>query len=292
MRDKDAVKQVTPGVSYVGQWANVGEFSFGLQKSFYHRDFGKLGANPAATKSQPWLYNGTLAYYITPKLAIYGGYTRGLEEFGTAPDNAVNGAAPLPAQLTKQIDGGVRYTIIPGLNFMAGVFEVSKPYFDRDPANVYTVVGDLRHRGLEFSLTGKPYTGVTVVIGAVFLKARVSGLPVDQGLIGPIAPGSAPRLMRFNVQYGAPSWKGFTIEAPVDHEGSQFANRANTLRAPSLTTISAGARYPFKIGVTNANVRLQINNITNTFGWTVADNSGRFASNTSRQLALRVAADF
>ncbi len=291
-RDRDAVKQVSPGVSYVSQWANVGEFSVGLQKSFYRRNSGKENASPTTTKSQPWLYNGTLAYYATPKLAFYSGYTRGLEEFGTAPDNAANAGEPLAAQLTKQVDAGLRYTIKPGLTFVGGVFEVSKPYFDRDPANVYSVVGSLKHSGVEMSLSGQPFTGLTVVAGAVFLKARVSGLPVDNGLIGKISPGTAPRLLRLNLQYGAPSWKGFTIEANVENEGSQVANRANTLRVPSLTTLSAAARYPFAVGDAHVNVRVQVINLLDTFAWTVEGNSGRFTSSPARAFFFRIAADY
>ena len=292
VRDKDVVKQVTPGVSYALQWATVGEFSLGLQKSFYHRDYGKENVAPAATESRPWLYNATLAYYVTPQLAFYSGYTRGLEEFGTASDNTVNAGEPLEAQLTKQIDGGLRYTIIPGLTFVGGVFEVSKPYFDRDTANVYTVVGDLSHRGVELSLTGRPFTGVNVVAGAVFMKARVSGLSVDRGLIGEISPGTSPRILRLNFQYGAPSWNGFTVEANVEHEGAQMANRANTLKVPSLTTLSLAARYPFAIGKARANVRVQLNNLTNAFAWTVEGNSGRFTPNQPRGIFFRFATDY
>lgn len=292
VRDNDVVKQVTPGLAYVGQWANVGEFSIGLQKSFYARDYGKLGAAPATTKSRPWLYNGTVAYYVTTKLAVYGSYTRGLEEFGTAPDNTLNAGEPLQAEITEQIDAGVRYVITPGLTFMAGVFEVSKPYFDRDGANVYTVVGDLSHRGVEMSLTGRPLPGLTVVAGALFLKARVTGLPVDRGLIGEVVPGTAPRVLRFNTQYSGPAWRGFMVEGTVDHEGAQMANRANTLRVKSLTTVSVGARYPFAVGKVHANIRAQVSNLFNTFVWTVDGNSGRFAPNAARQYFLRLAADF
>ena len=291
VRDKDVVKQVTPGISYALQWANVGEFSLGLQKSLYHRDYGKENVAPAATESRLWLYNGTLAYYVTPQLAFYSGYTRGLEEFGTAPDNTVNAGEPLPARLTKQIDGGLRYTIFPGFTFVGGVFEVSKPYFDRDTANVYTVVGDLSHRGVELSLTGRPFTGVNIVAGAVFMKARVSGLSVDRGLIGEISPGASPRILRLNLQYGAPAWNGFTIEANVEHEGAQMANRANTLKVPALTTYSVAARYPFAIGKVRANVRVQVNNLTNAFAWTVEGNSGRFSANQPRGIFFRFAAD-
>ena len=292
VRDNDVVRQFTPGVSYVGQWAGVGEFSLGLQKSFYHRDFGKLGAVPTTTKSQPWLYNGTVAYNITPRFALYAGYTRGIEEFGVAPDNTLNAGAPLPAQLTKQIDGGLRYTIMPGMILNTGVFEVSKPYFDRDTSNTYTVVGNVRHSGIEFSLTGSPFTGFRVVAGAVILKARVSGLPVDQGLIGRAAPGTAPRILRLNLQYGPPSWKGFSVESQIENEGSQYANRTNTLRVDSLTTFSAGVRYGFMIADTAANVRVQVNNIANKFSWRVDGNSGRYFESPPRQLNIRLAADF
>ena len=291
-RDQDVVHQVTPGVSYVGQWANVGEFSVGLQKGFYHRTYGKIGLATASTSSQPWLYNGTLAIYATKDLTFYAGYTRGLEEFGTAPDNAANAGAPVPASLTKQVDAGVRYRIIPGLSFVAGLFEVSKPYFDRNTVNIYTDVGNLRHRGIELSLTGRPFEGLTMVGGAVFLQARASGLSVDRGLVGKIPPGTAPRQFRLNLQYGAPAWRGFTVETQFDVEGSQNANRANTLRVPALATLTVGVRYPFTLKTFKATLRAQVANVTNKYGWTVDGASGRFAPNNVRQYVLRVAADF
>jgi outer membrane receptor protein involved in Fe transport len=124
------------------------------------------------------------------------------------------------------------------------------------------------------------------------MKARVSGLSVDRGLIGAVSPGTSPRILRLNLQYGAPSWNGFTVEANVEHEGRQMANRANTLEVPALTTLSVAARYPFAIGKARANVRVQLNNLTNTFAWTVEGNSGRFSTNQPRGIFFRFAADY
>jgi iron complex outermembrane receptor protein len=292
IRDKDVVKQITPGVSYAGQLANIGEFSVGLQKSFYDRTFGKIGSPTASTRSEPWLYNATLAYYVSSKLVVYGSYSRGLEEFGTAPDNTANAGEPLQAQMSKQIDAGLRYTIIPGLNMMVGIFDISKPYYDRDSANLYTVVGNLKHQGVEFSLTGRPFTGVTVVAGAVYIKARVSGLPVDNGTIGKIAPGVPPFVASTSVQYSHPSWNGFTLEVQGNLDSSQTANRTNTFEVPSLMTFGVVARYPFTIGETKAAVRVAVNNITNENGWTVDGNSGRFSPVGVRTYAVRLSADF
>ena len=292
VRDKDLVRQITPGVSYAGQWANVGEFSVGLQKSFYRRRFGKENVAPQSTESQPWLYNGTLTYYLTPDLTLYSGYTRGIEEFGTAPDNAVNAGQPLPAALTEQIDAGFRYRLMPGVNLIAGVFEVSKPYFDRNTANVFTDVGSLRHRGIEISLSGKVVPNVTVIAGAMFLQARVSGLTVDQGLIGRVPPGTPPRLMRVNVQYDVPALKGFSLDGQVEVIGGHTANRLNTLRVGSAATLSLGTRYSFNVGKTRANIRLQMQNVTNSFDWVVDGASGRLAPSAPRNYVARLSADF
>ncbi len=292
IRDKDVVRQVTPGVSYLGQWANVGEFSVGVQKSFYRREFGKENAAPAKTRSQPWLYNATAAVYPMPSLAFYAGYTRGLEEFGTAPENAVNRGQPVPAALTEQLDGGFRYRIKPGLNLVAGVFEISKPYFDRDQSNVYTDVGALRHRGVEMSLTGQIVPGMTIVAGAVLLQARVSGLSVDRGLIGRVPPGQPPATYLLNVQYALPTLRGFSVDTQANIDASHYANRANTFRVPMAATWDVGVRYSFAVLEARANIRLQVRNVTNAYNWTADGASGRVAPTAQRRINIRLAADY
>ena len=153
---------------------------------------------------------------------------------------------------------------------MAGVFEVSKPYFDRDSANLFTRLGSLRHRGIEFSLSGQPLEGLKVVVGAMFLQARVSGFTVDQGIIGSVPPGRAPALIRFNANYGPPAWKGFSVNGKINHEGSHFANRINTLRIPSATALDLGARYDFKLFEALSSLRFDVRNVTNVYIWTVS----------------------
>ena len=290
-RDKDLVDQFTPGVAYVGQWANVGEASVGVQKSFYSRSFGKQGAVPGKTKSEPWLYNATLAVFATKDVTLYASYTRGIEEFGAAPDNATNAGEPMPASVTRQVDGGIRYRLTPGIVLVAGGFEVVKPYFGLSPVNLYTHVGELKHRGIEMSLTGKPIEGLNVVAGALFLQARVSGLPVDQGVIGRVPPGTPSRLLRLNLQYSHPTWHGFSLETQIDSQGSMYANRLDTLRVPAETTVSIGARYLFKVMDVNASIRGQVLNLFNSYAWNVDGASGRFSPSVSRGFAVRIVAD-
>ena len=292
IRDQDLVRQISPGITYVGQWARVGEFSVGLQKSFYRRNFGKIGAVPITTKSAPWLYNGTLSVIASPSLTFYAGYTRGLEEFGTAPDTAVNAGEPLPAKQTKQVDGGLRWRIQPGLNLMAGVFQVEKPYFDRDTANIYTNVGALRHRGVEMSLSGQPVKGLTVVAGVLYLQAKASGLSVDRGLIGDTSPGTPPLTIKTNLQYDLPFASGVVVDSSFDVIKGSYANRTNTFKTNTQAVLSLGVRYAFKPFGYSSSLRFQVMNVTDQYAWTADNASGRLAPIQGRRYSVRLATDF
>jgi iron complex outermembrane receptor protein len=285
------VRQGNLGVSYVSQWSGIGEFSVGLQKASYRRTVNQPARAEATTRSNPWLYNGSLAVYASDDLAFYASYTRGLEDSGIAPENAANPGEALASSLTKQVDAGIRYTIMPGITLVTGVFEVSKPYFDRDMANLFTRLGKLRHRGIEFSLSGQPLEGLKVVMGAMFLQARVSGPTVDQGLLGSVPPGRAPALVRFNVNYGPPAWKGFSVNGQINHEGSHNANRINTLRIASATVVDLGVRYDFKLVESPASLRFDVKNVTDEFNWTVSGSSERFDPLPARRYSVRFVVD-
>jgi iron complex outermembrane receptor protein len=291
-RDRDHVRQLMPGVSYIGQLLNVGEFSVGVQKVSFVRHLGVLGGTSLRTSTHPWIYNGTATFYATKDLAIYAGYTRGIEEFGVAPDNAANRGQPVPADLTSQVDAGIRYRVAPGFTVMAGVFEVKKPYFDRDSANVYTAVGDVRHRGVELSLTGKPMPNLTAVLGAVFLQARITGPLVTAGTLGEVPVGAKPRLLRANVQYDIEALRGLSADAQFEYVGAQPANRTKTLNVPSTATVALGVRYATKLWDVPTTFRAQVTNITDTDVWTVTAASGAFVPFSPRKFMMRVSADF
>jgi len=290
-RSRDKVKQATPGVSYVGRWANVGEFSVGAQKTFYRRAIAQPNVAVARTASAPWLYNATVAAFLSENAALYAGYTRGLEESGVAPESAANRGEALPASLTEQVDAGLRYRLGPQITLIAGVFEVKKPFFERDAANIFTEVGDVSHRGAEVSLSGQIIPGLTAVAGAMFLKARVSGGPAASGIIGDVPVARPNRVVSLALQYGPKEWRGFALTTQVNHEGPVFANRVNTLKLPSLTTMDAGARYNFQIMEKSASLRFMVQNVTNVWQWQVAS-SGSLMPSQARRVSLTVVADY
>ncbi len=285
-------RQGTPGIAYEGDWAGVGALSAGVQKTFYRRTINDPGRPTAQSHSRPWLYNGTMAVFVTTDLTVYGSYTRGLEESAVAPESAANRGDAVPASITEQVDAGVRYVISPRLKLTAGLFEVKKPYLDRNPANIFTAVGSIKHRGVEVSLSGQPLEGLTMIAGAVLLRARVAGLTVDQGLIGKIPPGSSPRLLRLNLQYGPKSWHGLSADGQVEHKSAQQANRLNTFKKPATNTVNLGGRYQFALFSRPASFRVQVLNVTNEFSWSVNGASGFLTLGDPRRYTARFSVDF
>jgi iron complex outermembrane receptor protein len=126
----------------------------------------------------------------------------------------------------------------------------------------------------------------------VFLQARVSGLPVAQGTIGPIPPGTAPRLIKLNLQYDLPQLRGLSLDTQIEHNSSLWGNRVNTLRIPSVNTVAIGTRYSFSTNGVRATLRFQVQNLFNDYDWTVEGNSGRLTPTYARRYMVRIATDF
>jgi iron complex outermembrane receptor protein len=289
---RDHVRHGTVGVSYVGRWLGIGEFSAGLQKAFYRRTVAYPARTSAFTRAEPWLYNATLAIEASAPLTFYAGYTRGLEDSAIAPENAINPGEAVGASVTNQVDAGLRYRLAPGTTLVLGVFQVKKPYFDRDSANLFTRVGDLSHRGIELSLSAAPVPDLKLVAGAMLLKARVEGATVRQGLIAAVPPGRPPAIVRLNANYGPPAWRGLSVNGQLSVEDAHFANRLNTVKISSQTTVDVGARYTFAISGATASLRFDVQNLTNSYIWTVNPVSGQYSPSPARRYILRMAADF
>jgi iron complex outermembrane recepter protein len=294
---RDEVRQITGAIGYELRWPEVAELSLGVQKTDYEKNSLAPGRPTLTTKDSPWLYNGTLALHLTDKLVAYAGYTRGLEESGAAPANAVNRNSAPPALRTSQRDAGIRYAILPRLSLVAGLFDVRKPYFNLDPERVYRELGTVRHRGVELSLAGQPVGGLSVVAGAVLMDADVSGEAVDLGIIGPKPVGTTSRIVRANFDYRLPFFEPLSVDLGMTSQAGKIASsveyaelEGRQLMTEPLTTFDIGARYRFKAGAAPATLRAQVTNPFNVYGWNVSPNSS-FRFTDSRRFLLSLAAD-
>jgi iron complex outermembrane receptor protein len=283
--------QITGGAAYEGVWQNVGQLSLALQKSAYERTLTRNAAAPVEGRTSPWMYNAGVAVYLSRKLAAYVGYTRGFEELGTAPGNAINRDEAVPAELTRQIDAGVRYQIRPNLQLVAGIFQIDKPYYALDQINVFRQLGDIRHRGVELSLAGSITDSLTVVAGAVLLQPRIIDTWASEGATRLTAIGPIPRLIRVNLQYRPNIIKGLALDAKIESVSSRYLTVSNSRRISGAITVDAGLRYTTTISNAPVRFRLQGLNLSNTLSVTT-NVSGQVRPFEARRVELSIAADF
>ena len=276
----DRVEQTTLGVAYDGRWKNVGEISFGISKARFRKDTVIPGEADAITRSSPLLYNATAAANLTKSIIVYAGYARGLEESGTAPANAANRNEPLPAILTQQKDAGIRFNLTKNVKAVAGVFDLTRPYFGFDGANVFRQVGTVESRGAEFSLSGSVTPRLDVVAGGMFLDPRVTASQVV-GNIGSKPVGLPTHLLIANANWKTPFAKGLEFDMALVHRGRTPATTDNLVFLPERARVDLGTHYRFKLANRSATLRLQVVNLFDNAGWGLAG-SGVYTSNPAR----------
>ena len=279
---RQRVRQTTFGIAYDGRWKDVGEISFGLSRANYEKVTRIPLVEPVTAKSRPWLYNGTAALIVTKSISLYAGYARGLEESGTAPSNADNRNEPLETILTEQKDAGVRIAVAPGINAVAGIFDLTRPYFGFDTDNVFRRVGSVRSRGAEFSVSGKVTPKLNVVLGGVLLRPRVEAGADVQGNIGPKPVGLPTHIVNFNANWESP-FPGLQLDIGMAHRGRQPATTDNLVYLPSRFNLNLGGRYGFKLAGQSASLRVQAVNAldNNDFG---TAGPGIYAPRNRRQI--------
>ncbi len=288
-QSRDEIRQHTAGLAYELQWKNVGELSAGIQKTSYEKSTDTpLGSLPPS-RAHPLLKNATATLYATSRLALYGSYTQGLEESPVAPNKAVNRNTSAPAIMTKQFDAGLRFTLSKNVKVILGVFDVEKPYFDLDLNDVFRELGEVKHRGVELSLAGRPLENLTVVVGTRFLDAQVSGPLVDAGIVGPVPVASFRNHAVGSVNYviGA---SGFSIDTSFESVSRQVANTQNTAQVPSRAVVHIGGRYRFETFGKPVTVRAQLSNVFDRYGWS-AIGGGGYVYNSPRRFGMYIATD-
>jgi iron complex outermembrane recepter protein len=270
----DEVRQFTGGLAYEGRWRELGELSLGLQRTDYRKRVRQPDLGVAETSSSPWLYSLAGAIYLGRDVAMYGSYTKGLEESGVAPSSAVNRDEPLPAILTSQRDAGLRWAIRPDLRLVAGLFDVRKPYFQLDAGNRFSLLGEVRHQRVELSLSGALAPRLNIVAGAVLLRPRVTGEGVQLGRVGRLPVGQPARNLRFNGDWQLPWLDGLSLDLGVTHLSKRPSTRDNLVFLPSRTLIDVGGRYRFELGGNRASFRLSVTNLSDEQGFDLRGGSG------------------
>lgn len=259
----DRVRQHGVGLAYEGRVQRALEWNVGVQRSHYQKTVDAPGSLVAITAADPWLGYANMAWHASPRVAWYAGFTKGLEERGTAPENAVNRNQALPAVLTRQFDAGARWQIRDDLKLVAGYFDVRKPYNNLDGEQRFTRLGDVRHQGLEASLSGDLWSGMRVVAGLVAMRPRVTGDIEGSTGVGPRPVGQPARLVKLDLVWrppGAPGRASFDVgwvqqsRVPATSDNGTWLPGFNEINFGIRMELPAGGEEPsqLRLALTNA----------------------------------------
>jgi len=263
----DRVTQWNAGLAYQGRWRGRGELGLSVSRADYDKRIAAPASAVVETRSHPWLYNLILGANVTPSLVVYAGMARGLEESGQAPVNAANRGQALPAIITSQREAGVRLTLTRRLHLVAGLFDLKKPYFNFNAANVYDVAGSVENRGLEMSLSGAISDRLSVAAGAYFLRPRLTGQSLAAAE-GRLPVGLPSRLVQASLDWRLPWVRGLSVDGRVTNHGRVPATVENDVFVPARTTLSLGGRYRFSAAGKDLTLRVAVSNVTDVHGWT------------------------
>jgi iron complex outermembrane receptor protein len=266
----------------------------GILSDHYRRDVRLAPATVDVDRTSPRLLNVRLETERSRPLVVYGSFVQGLEDSALAPVSAANRNEPPPATRTWQVDGGVRWvsgwSTEEKLQVLLGAFDIHKPYFNSDAANVYTQLGRVEHRGLETSVSYSN-AGLTVLAGGVLLKSRVERQIPEPGATGTIPLGPVPLTLTANVDYAPPRLGPWAASLQWNRLSPRVATTDNSIYLPALATLGAGIRYRWTRLARPWTARLDGFNLTNARGLHVSS-LDVVLPEQARRYALTVATDF
>jgi iron complex outermembrane receptor protein len=268
---RDEIDQDSFGITYQLSWPDRFKVGGGILYSDYSKRFtNQVGVDTSST-SAPWLYNASWALIVGKGQELYGSYSRGLEEAGIAPTTATNANAVLEAAIATQKEIGWRYATSSGVTMILAGFETRKPQVGIDVrSGAFDFLGDVRHRGIETSLSGALASSLSMVAGVAYTDAEVSGENVRLGRVGD-RPVNVPQWRAIaNLSYEATP--RLSVDAGIDYSGACVARSSigpdgRQLALPAATFVDLGMRYRLGSGERSLVVRAQVLNAFNRFAW-------------------------
>lgn len=203
-------------------------------------------------------------------IAVYGNFTSGLSDGGTAPADAANRGQAFAPYKSNQYEAGVKADWGRVMTTVS-VFQISQPNGVTNAAtNIYGYDGRKRVRGVELNAYGEVIRHLRLMASATFYDAKL------QGTAGGANDGNqAAGVPRFTFNLGAdydlPWLQGVAVNGRIIHTGAQYYDVGNTLRLPAWTRYDIGARYGTKIAGKDVVLRANIENLFGSRYWIQQD---------------------
>ncbi|MBW9105317.1 TonB-dependent receptor [Paraburkholderia phenoliruptrix] len=215
-------------------------------------------------------------------VSIYGNFTSGLSNGGTAPAGTANAGQAFAPYKSNQYEAGVKADWGRVMT-SAAIFQITQPNAVTDPTtNLYGYNGKTRVRGLELAAYGQVFRSLRLMASATFYDPKVSGT-AGGAQDGNTAGGVPKFAFNLGADYDLPWVQGLSVNGRIIHTGAQYYDSSDTLRLPSWTRYDVGLRYATRIATKDVVLRA---NIENLFGSRYWIQQGTYLTNAAPRTVL------
>ena len=213
----------------------------------------------------PW---AAASLKVAPRAMAYASYGEGVESqvVPSRPEQYSNAGVALPVLKSRQFEVGLKGGD-PAFGWQLAYFRIERPATNLDACARLFVVpcaggydGEAVHRGIEASTQWR--SGPWALDGGVtVLKARRRGSTAEPTTNGRRPTNVPDWTLRARAGYQIAALPGMALEGAVSHEGRRAVLADESIMLGGWTRFDAALRYAVKMGATQTNWTLGVENV-------------------------------
>ena len=243
-----------------------------------------------AYEDSAWSPSVGLNIELQPNISLYANYMVGLSQGPFAPVGTANQNVQFAPVKTTQYEAGLKARFGDLFTSLA-LFEISQPAGLTDPVtNIFSLNGEQRHRGVEWTFAGDIANGIRVLGGVNYLDAEL--VSTEGGLLdGNRVPGVPEWTANLGGEVDLGFVPGLTLTGRLIYTDDQYVYGDNLQSIPDWARLDLGARFATEFGETPVTFRLNVTNVTGADYWASAKGFG-LTLGSPRSALLSATVDF
>ena len=174
-------------------------------------------------------------------ISLYASMAEGLEEGEAAPAGSANQGTRMAPGVSKQKEIGARWRIDEGFLTQLALFDIDRPGYYTNTANVFTADGEQRYRGVELSAQGRLTRRLSWQGSAQVLDPEFHD--INAAYNGKLPENAARRTASSFLAYDLDAVPGLSLTLGAYYTGKRPVNDLNQAWLGGVTLFSLGGRY-------------------------------------------------
>lgn len=219
-------------LTFSPQWQAVA----GVRSVTYKSDQG--ASHYDVSKTTPM---AALVFKLGADMSFYASASQGLEEGETAPTGSANQNVRMAPGVSRQKELGARWRVVDGSLLQAAVFDISRPGYYTNTANIFTADGEQHYRGVELSAQGKLARQWSWQSSAQFIDPQFRNINATYN--GLLPENASKKTASAFLSYELDAVPGLSVNGGAYFTGRRPVNDLNQAFLGGNTLLSVGTRY-------------------------------------------------